>query len=427
MKFIDFFSGIGGFHSGLELAGMECVGWCEFDKFAQASYRAIYDTTNLWFGDDVTKVKGSELPSADLWTFGFPCQDVSIAGKQKGLKKGTRSGLFYEIMRLLDERKENKPKWLVCENVKNLLSIDGGGGFLNVVSEMAERGYSVEWKVYNSKNYGVPQNRERVYIVGYYGERCASGLLPIKRENTTTLEQIIGGSQGMRVYNPNTISCTLSSQGGGMGAKTGLYKIKSDIQSLGNTTAYKNENTVLATGISRTLTATDYKHVTKVALDNNHIKGMPILTPDRLEKRQNGRRVKNEGEPSFTLTSQDRHGVLIKTANKQGYMTAQVGDGIDLAYPESETRQGRVQPQRSNTLTTSDNLGVLIDDQCIKIRKLTPRECWRLQGFTDEQFDKAAAINSNSQLYKQAGNAVTVSVVAEIGRHIMSIGEAESC
>lgn len=379
MKFIDFFSGIGGFHSGLELAGMECVGWCEFDKFAQASYRAIYDTTNLWFGDDVTKVKGSELPSADLWTFGFPCQDVSIAGKQKGLKKGTRSGLFYEIMRLLDERKENKPKWLVCENVKNLLSIDGGGGFLNVVSEMAERGYSVEWKVYNSKNYGVPQNRERVYIVGYYGERCASGLLPIKRENTTTLEQIIGGSQGMRVYNPNTISCTLSSQGGGMGAKTGLYKI------------------------------------------------FPILTPDILEKRQNGRRVKNEGEPSFTLTSQDRHGVLIKTANKQGYMTAQVGDGIDLAYPESETRRGRVQPQRSNTLTTSDNLGVLIDDQCIKIRKLTPRECWRLQGFTDEQFDKAAAINSNSQLYKQAGNAVTVSVVAEIGRHIMSIGDVESC
>lgn len=379
MKFIDFFSGIGGFHSGLELAGMECVGWCEFDKFAQASYRAIYDTTNLWFGDDVTKVKGSELPSADLWTFGFPCQDVSIAGKQKGLKKGTRSGLFYEIMRLLDERKENKPKWLVCENVKNLLSIDGGGGFLNVVSEMAERGYSVEWKVYNSKNYGVPQNRERVYIVGYYGERCASGLLPIKRENTTTLEQIIGGSQGMRVYNPNTISCTLSSQGGGMGAKTGLYKI------------------------------------------------FPILTPDILEKRQNGRRVKNEGEPSFTLTSRDRHGVLIKTANKQGYMTAQVGDGIDLAYPESETRRGRVQPQRSNTLTTSDNLGVLIDDQCVKIRKLTPRECWRLQGFTDEQFDKAAAINSNSQLYKQAGNAVTVSVVAEIGMHIMSIGEVESC
>lgn len=163
--FIDFFLGIGGFHSGLERAGMKCVGWCEFDKFAQASYRAMYDTSNLWFGDDVTKVKGCELPNADLWTFGFPCQDVSIAGKQQGIKKGTRSGLFFEIMRLIDEKENNKPRWLIAENVKNLLSIDGGRGFLTVISEMAERGYTVEWCVYNSKDYGVPQNRERVYIV----------------------------------------------------------------------------------------------------------------------------------------------------------------------------------------------------------------------------------------------------------------------
>ena len=127
MKFIDFFSGIGGFHSGLERAGMECIGWCEFDKFAQASYRAMYDTDNLWFGSDVTKVKGKDLPKADLWAFGFPCQDISIAGKQKGIKEGTRSGLFYEIMRLIDECKENKPQWIMCENVKNLLSIDRGG------------------------------------------------------------------------------------------------------------------------------------------------------------------------------------------------------------------------------------------------------------------------------------------------------------
>lgn len=126
MKFIDFFSGIGGFHSGLELAGMECVGWCEFDKFAQKSYRAMYDTEDLYFNNDVKTINGKDLPKADLWTFGFPCQDISIAGKQKGIKEGTRSGLFYEIMRLLDECKENKPKWLVCENVKNLLSIDGG-------------------------------------------------------------------------------------------------------------------------------------------------------------------------------------------------------------------------------------------------------------------------------------------------------------
>lgn len=377
MKFIDFFSGIGGFHTGLEKAGMKCIGWCEFDKFAQASYRAMYDTDNLWFGNDVTKVKGKDLPKADLWTFGFPCQDVSIAGKQKGIKEGTRSGLFYEIMRLLDECEENKPEWLVCENVKNLLSIDGGGGFLTVVSEMAERGYSIEWGVYNSKNYGVPQNRERVYIIGYSGKECTGKLLPNPRENSTTLKQVVGGSQGMRVYDPDGTSCTLSAQAGGMGAKTGLYKIDTNkVQSIGSGSRYETDNTVWPTGLAGTLTATDYKHVPKIA---------------------------------------------IKNATKTGYQMAEIGDGIDLAYPNSETRRGRVQPQQANTLTTNDNLGVLVDDQPIRIRKLTPKECWRLQGFSDAQYEKAAAVNSNSQLYKQAGNAVTVNVVEEIGRHIMSV------
>lgn len=136
MKFIDFFAGIGGFHSGLEKAGMKCIGWCEFDKFAQKSYRAIYDAERLWFADDVRKVRGWDVPKADLWSFGFPCQDVSIAGKQKGIKRGTRSGLFFEIMRLIDEAEENRPEWLIAENVKSLLSIDGGQGFFEVLTEM---------------------------------------------------------------------------------------------------------------------------------------------------------------------------------------------------------------------------------------------------------------------------------------------------
>nr|DAP18746.1 MAG TPA: Cytosine specific methyltransferase [Caudoviricetes sp.] len=377
MKFIDFFAGIGGFHSGLEKAGMRCVGWCEFDKFAQKSYRAMYDTTNLWFGEDATKVKGSELPKADLWTFGFPCQDVSIAGKQKGLKKGTRSGLFYEMMRLLDECEENKPRWIMCENVKNLLSIDNGIGFLNVVGEMAERGYTVEWKVYNSKDYGVPQNRERVYIVGHYGESSGQPLLPIRRESAAALRQVIGGRQGKRVYDGSKISCTLMGQGGGLGAKTGLYTFV-DLNKKGG---------VQTTDTARALLARYHKGqpnrpaecsgiLVRTTPNDGRVKVMSILTPDRLEKRQNGRRIKNEGEPSFTLTSQDRHGVLIA-------------------------------------------------DDHIKIRKLTPRECFRLQGFTDEQFDKAAAVNSETQLYKQAGNAVTVNVVEEIGRHIVKTNEAE--
>ena len=368
MKFIDFFAGVGGFQSGLENAGMKCIGWCEFDKFAQKSYRAIYDTERLWFADDIRKVRGWDLPKADLWTFGFPCQDVSIAGKQKGIKRGTRSGLFYEVMRLLDEAEENRPKWLICENVKNLLSIEGGRGFLEVLSEMDKRGYDAEWKVYNSKDYGVPQNRERVYIVGRFGDSHGRPLLPVRRESTATLGQVIGGSQGERVYDGNKISCTLSSQGGGCGAKTGLYTFI-DINKKGN---------VQTTDTARALLARYNKgqpnrpaECSGVLIDNR-VKVMPVLTPDRLEKRQNGRRIKNEGEPSFTLTSQDRHGVLI------------AGDHI-------------------------------------KIRKLTPRECFRLQGFTDEQFHRAAAVNSETQLYKQAGNAVTVNVVEEIGRHIMEV------
>lgn len=281
------------------------------------------------------------------------------------------------MMRLLDECEENKPRWIMCENVKNLLSIDGGIGFLEVVGEMAERGYTVEWKIYNSKDYGVPQNRERAYIVGHYGEPTGRPLLPIRRESTAALSQIIGGSQGERVYNGNGISCTLSSQGGGCGAKTGLYTFV-DINKKGN---------VQTTDTARALLARYNKGqpnrpaecsgvLTRTTHNDSHVKVMSILTPDRLEKRQNGRRIKNEGEPAFTLTSQDRHGVLIA-------------------------------------------------DDRIKIRKLTPRECFRLQGFTDGQYDKAAAVNSETQLYKQAGNAVTVNVVAEIGRHIVKTNEAE--
>ena len=380
MKFLDFFSGIGGFHTGLENAGMKCAGWCEFDKFAQESYKAIYNTEGLYFNDDIRNIKGKDLPKTDLWAFGFPCQDISIAGKMQGIKEGTRSGLFYEVMRLLDECEEsgNKPKWLIAENVKNLLSINRGYTFFQVLTEMEKRGYSIEWKVYNSKDYGVPQNRERVYIVGYYGNRCTKSLLPKPRQSKSTLSQIIPGRQGSRVYDAEGIAPTLMAQGG---TQTSLYKLPSSgIHNFGKSSAYENNNTVWATGNARTLTASDYKHVPQVA-------------------------------------------VQIKNATDKGYIDTYIGDGIDLNYINSTTRRGRVQPQRSQTLTTNGSVGVLVDNNPIQIRKLTPRECWRLQGFTDAQYNAAAEVNSKSQLYKQAGNAVTVNVVEEIGKHIMTVNK----
>lgn len=416
ITFIDFFSGIGGFHSGFEKAGMRCVGWCEADKYAQKSYRAIYDTKGLWFSDDVRKCRGWELPNATLWSFGFPCQDISIAGKQKGIGRGTRSGLFFEIMRLLDEKEDDKPEWIIAENVKNLLSIEGGWGFLRVTSEMAARGYAVQWRVYNSKDYGVPQNRERVYIVGRLGKNGGGELLPPARKSERALKKVIDGSQGDRVYEPE-LSCTLSSQGGGMGAKTGLYVF-------GTLTKRGQRGRVFYShGNIGALTVSDYKGPPLILSEETEARA--VLTPDRLKKRQNGRRIKEPGEPMFTLTGQDRHGVLIKNATKAGALLAVPGDGIETAYSSSNTRRARVQPGRCSTITTHGTAGVLMDTSPVRIRKLTPKECWRLQGFSDEQFEKAAEVNSNTQLYKQAGNAVTVNVVEAIGKHIVSIIQEE--
>ena len=137
MKFVDFFAGIGGIRLGLERAGHECVGFCEFDKFARQSYKAIHNTDKEWEAHDVRTINSTDVPKADLWCFGFPCQDLSVAGKQKGLQAGERSGLFYEIMRLLAGlQKEDRPKYLLVENVKNLLSIGNGFDFLRLLVEM---------------------------------------------------------------------------------------------------------------------------------------------------------------------------------------------------------------------------------------------------------------------------------------------------
>ncbi len=197
MKFVDFFAGIGGIRLGLEQAGHECVGFCEFDKYARTAYKAMYDTEGEWENHDVRTVRPYDVPNADLWCFGFPCQDISVAGKQKGLQEGERSGLFYEIMRLLAGRKkEDRPRWLLVENVKNLLSIGNGFDFARLLIEVGGYGYSIQWSLLNSKDFGVPQNRERVFIVGYLGDICGREVFPLRPaggENPCELKEITGG------------------------------------------------------------------------------------------------------------------------------------------------------------------------------------------------------------------------------------------
>ena len=375
MNFLDLFAGIGGFRLGMERAGHKCVGFCEIDKFARSSYKAMHNTENEIEYHDIKEVTNEEFRKlrgkVDVICGEFPCQAFSIAGKQLGFEDA-RGTLFYEIARAA---KEIKPRYLLLENVRNLLSHDKGQTFTRILKILDELGYDAEWQVLNSKNFGVPQNRERVFIVGHLrGERTYK-VFPIRGENQkSSIKQIgnidktdnFGGNpQVGRVYDVEGISPTLNTmQGGGRDPKVAV----------------------------------------------------PVLTPDRVDKRQNGRRFKENGEPMFTLTTQDRHGVLIKEANKQGYSVASVGDSVNLSRPNSKTRRGRVGKNIANTLLTTDEQGVVLSDY--KIRKLTPKECWRLQGFPDKLFDKAQEVNSNSQLYKQAGNSLTVNVIEEIAKRL---------
>ena len=455
MKFIDWFAGIGGFRRGMELAGHECVGFCEFDKFATASYISMHLLTDEqrkkldelpqkkrqkeilkdeyrngeWYANDVRRVCADDIPKADCWCFGFPCQDISVAGKQLGFQ-GNRSSLFFRVMYLIGQLKEeDKPTYLFIENVKNLLSVNGGWDFAKLLIEMEQGGYDAEWQVLNSKDFGVPQNRERCFIIGHIRGRSTAKVFPVERTDRENSVSIIGHRDGYRrntqVFSPQGITEALdTAAGGGRGHHIALPCFV-DLCTSGTET----------TNVCRCLQARYYKGAGTYKAQNSGV-AIPVLTPDRAEKRQNGRRFKEDGEPMFTLTGQDRHGIAVdvREATKQGYQECRVGvDSVNLAVPGSKTRKGRVGRDVANTLDTSCNQGIFVQVseeltvyavwyekyQCyIAIRRLTPKECFRLQGWTDDYFEKAAFVNSDSQLYKQAGNGVTVNVIEAIAEKI---------
>lgn len=434
MKFIDFFAGIGGFRRGMELAGHECVGFCEFDKFATASYISMHLLTEEqrkaledisikkrqkeilkeeyrngeWYANDIRRVYARDIPKADCWCFGFPCQDISVAGKQAGFQ-GNRSSLFFRVMYLIGQLKEeDKPTYLFIENVKNLLSVNGGWDFARLLIEMEQGGYDAEWQVLNSKDFGVPQNRERCFIIGHLRGRSTSKIFPIEGTDGKNSVQIIAHKDGYRrntqVFAPDGITETLDTgQGGGRGYHVALPCFV-DL-------SYQKAE---LTNKARCLQARHNKGITNHKAEVSGV-AIPVLTPDRAEKRQNGRRFKEDGEPMFTLTSQDRHGVAIGPLGVLRNVRTEYGKEV------------------ANTLDTSCNQGIFVQVseeltvyavwyekyQCyIAIRKLTPRECFRLQGWSDDYFDKAQFVNSDSQLYKQAGNGVTVTVVEAMARKI---------
>lgn len=367
ITYIDLFSGIGGFREGLSRAGdFVCVGHCEIDKYADQSYRALFDTKGEWFREDVREADPDEMPDFDLLCGGFPCQSFSIAGHRGGFAD-PRGTLFFEIARLTAAK---RPAYLLLENVPGLLNHDGGRTFAAILHTLDGLGYGVEWQVLNSKDFGVPQSRKRVYLIGYLDEKCRGKILPFTETAGTPLKQIRPGAQGERVYSTEGVSCTLAAQAGGFGGKTGLYCT----------------------------------------------------------------------------------GVPIKENTKKGYKMAYPGDSVDLAYPTLNTRRGRVGRKIAHTITTGSSQGTLccvdlneepaltdyarcltakqnggirshkreasgVWDGC-RIRRLTPRECLRLQGWTDDRIDLVLPLQSDAQLYKQAGNGVTVNVVEAIGKRL---------
>lgn len=323
IKVFEAFAGIGTQAMALKKADVdfEVVGMSEIDKYAINSYKAIHGEVENY--GNITEVDTKRLPQFDLFTYSFPCQDISLAGKQKGFEKnsGTRSSLLWECERII---KAKKPKYLLMENVKALTfkkNITGFEMWLNILSDL---GYKNYWKILNAKDYGIPQNRERIFCVSI----LANGKefqFPEKQELKTRLRDFLEKDVDEKFY-----------------------------------------------------------------LDNEKTKNLIV----------------NENRKAAS------NYISIKNATKKGYINAFSGDGIDLINPHGKTRRGRVQKESIQTLICGSNRGVVTDD--LRIRKLTPLEYWRLMGIKDEDFYKAKKVNSNSQLYKQAGNAIVVDVLAAI-------------
>ena len=416
LTFVDLFAGVGMARMGMEQAGFKCVYTCEFDKHKRKEYEIIHG--NIPEGCDIRDVRAADIPRADVWFFGAPCQDFSLAGLRKGLG-GDRSSLIGEVFKLIEEKAEDKPEWLVYENVKGMLSSNNGWDFLSILLAMDGLGYDVEWQTLNTKDFGIPQNRERVYTIGHLRKSGSKQILPITStdgKDSNTKINIVGSTD------PNK-------------------KIQQRKYIYGDD------------GLMGCLTATDYKEPKIVQI--GRVKN---------EKRNNPNiyRVYDNSGLSPCLNTMQGGGrephILVKSATMGGYEQATIGDSINLAFPNSTTRRGRVGKEVAQTLDRSCNQGVIVkacitpdriekrqngrrfkedgepmftltkqdihgvfiqDGEEYVIRKLTPKECMRLQGVPDEYTDRLIQAGiSDSQIYKAAGDGLSVPIAKEIGERI---------
>ena len=373
MKFLDLFAGIGGFRLGMESAGHECIGFCEIDKFARASYKAIHDTKGEIELHDITRVTDESvrgIGSVDVICGGFPCQAFSIAGARRGFED-TRGTLFFEIARFASIL---RPRYLFLENVKGLLNHENGITFETIISTLDELGYNVEWQVLNSKNFGVPQNRERVFIIGHLRGERTRRIFPISKSGQQ--------ANSIKEQYSNTIT---TRYGNSQGAGAYIVESKSQkVRSIGNIHPSgngMNGEVYESTGLAPTLTT-------------NKGEGVKII------QRAHGYNQGGEHDIAPTLTS-------------NSYQENNLVKVVDFYNKITKDEVGTLTSSGGGSTVRAGSFGIT---DGYRIRKLTPRECWRLQGFPDWAFDKAQEVNSNSQLYKQAGNSVSVPVIERIAK-----------
>ena len=370
MKFIELFAGIGGFRLGLEKAGHECVWANEFMPKAGSIYE--YNFKHKPDGRDIRTVQPDEIPECDLLVGGFPCATFSVAGRRTGFNtEDTRGTLFFEICRILGGK---RIPYVFLENVKGLLNHDGGRTFAVILASLDELGYDVQWECVNSKNFGVPQNRERVFVIGHLrgkprpkvfplGECIAEDVEQDKRQETASgeghSESPTGGSVRATHWRRNHFRDVKGDHTPTLTANMGTG---------GNNVPFVTGKVMETRDVFPTLDGHYWK-----GIQNNQGRGAvmqvrPVLTPHREEKRQNGRRIKEHNEPVFTLTAQDRHGLMVGTS----------------------------------------------------LRKLTPLECERLQSLPDNwtKWYADGSLVPDAQRYERCGRTVTVNVIYEIAKRI---------
>lgn len=446
------------------------VNFCEFDKYATSSYCAIHNEDESKNLGDITKVDETKLEPFNMICGGSPCQDFSVAGKQKGsvwtckdcgheynpltvhwserdkcpccgsnnIEK-TRSSLLVEYLRVI---RANKPNFGMYENVKNIVGKQFKDTFKMFTDELNEYGYNVYWKVLNAKDYGIPQNRERVYLI-FIKKELDNGKFtyPEPFDNGMRLKDILEENVDEKFYiSEDKVQRFLTN----LNNEDALLYDACQVKREGKSREYND--------FCPTLTARDYKDPRLV--NDNVVKQIGTISKceGNWKNPQVGRIYSTDGcsptlntcgggshEPKIvqlgnvnpsgkgmngnvfnenglapTLTTNKGEGnkIAIRQATKKGYIECELGGVADLSYPESKTRRGRVQEngQICPTITATET-GVCRIESPIRIRKLTPKECFRLMGFSDENFEAAERMVSNSQLYKQAGNSIVVDVL----------------